>query len=76
MAQREKKGYALKRERGLVPHHYDKASRSYAAGAHKHWPPREPGERPEEYDKRIAKLAMAETPSRLGSPRGHRFIVA
>lgn len=37
MQSREKKGYALKRERGLVPHQYDKGSRSFNRGAWKNW---------------------------------------
>jgi hypothetical protein len=37
MSQREKKGYALKKERGLVPFQYEKNSKSFAEGAWKHW---------------------------------------
>jgi hypothetical protein len=33
----EKKGYARKVEQGRVPHQYDRGSKSFKAGAHKHW---------------------------------------
>lgn len=29
--------YQEKRRRGLVPHHYDRDSKSFQAGAYKHW---------------------------------------
>lgn len=37
MSQREKKGYARKREQGLVPFFYDKDSRKFLEGASRHW---------------------------------------
>jgi hypothetical protein len=40
MAQREKKGYALKRERGLVPHFYNTSAKEFQAGAWRNWPAR------------------------------------
>ena len=36
--QRQKKGYALKHERCLVPHVYASNSESFKAGAWKNWP--------------------------------------
>lgn len=35
--QREKKGYALKKERGIVPFVYDRDSKRFKEGAWKHW---------------------------------------
>lgn len=35
---RTKGRYQQKREAGLVPHHYDRDSRSFSEGAWKHWP--------------------------------------
>lgn len=64
---RERKGYSLKRQRGLVPHFYDQGSRSYHMGADKNWPSRaSQSER--------AKMAWAETPSNNGYQRGHTFV--
>jgi hypothetical protein len=69
MAQREKKGYALKKARGLVPHPYDRNSRSFQQGAEKNWPSRwDHMER--------ATAARKETASRDWSGRWHRFAPA
>lgn len=66
---REKKGYSLKRERGLVPSFYDTNSQSFRAGATKNWP------REALRDQHVMRrMAFAETPSSNGYVRGHRFV--
>lgn len=66
---REKKGYSLKKERGLVPFLYNTKSESFLAGAHKNWP-RETSLNP----RMRQRIAMAETPSNNGYTRGHCFV--
>ena len=65
---REKKGYSLKRERGLVPHLYNVKSESYLAGAYKNWPREAPAG-----SRQACAMAMCETPSNNGYQRGHCF---
>lgn len=65
---RERKGYSLKRSRGLVPHFYDANSQSYRAGADKNWP-----REAHRNHSVMQRMAFAETPSANGYIRGHCF---
>lgn len=69
----KKSGYALKRQRGLVPHEYRRDER-FHLGAHKWWPARGRHESVLHYEQRKADLARAETPSNNGYLPGHTFV--
>lgn len=58
MSHREKKGYARKKEQGLVPYTYDKTSRNFLAGARRHWTGNErEDERRLNFDRETLRLA-------------------
>lgn len=64
---RERKGYALKVQKGLVPHRYDQSSRGFQQGAWRWWSQNMT-------DAERAIIARRETASHYADRVRHRFV--